>query len=687
VPDPGFTYYRPLVDANGTSLSNFPCKVLLNSGNFNFALPKSDGSDFRVYDATASAEVPYWLETWDLIGQQATIWFLATNTGHSHQLCYGNSGASSASNFQSVFGSTYGTDFATDWGHLTTSTSGSTAAATRLADPTSTSDIRNFQVWRLGESPILSITDLTNAGVDNTHYTGVREFSPVRDGANKIVQVNGKYYVFFARRPSGLPYHLDTWRGECASSPYGPFTNFVQIYNPPSPVRLGSVGCVIQIGSLYYLYMDYGWSESGTTSPGLSIYYMTSSDCITWSGVTQCLTPGVFNDQTSGACTDIGNPWVIKCDDGVYMMVVEGYNISNGAWACFGATSSDGIAWTVLNSGNNLVPKGGTGTWDQSGAANPKCFQLPDNTYLINYNGADNSGTSDWQDGYATASTRGGTYTKNSLNPMVGRTQGSYGIETSALCYDTDGASILGVVQRFVTTSNTGSFYRIRQEKFRGGLLLSRDTPGTQTTSDAAIAGQLISASSFILETKSIITAHRTDNATPILLGLWNSATLPTLGTAASLASIRVIEIFRNSWDRNAPGDLTVLYYDNTGTRQFWNGTSWSATSTSVSGVAQYDDEVVCQIIFDGTNYSFKAFTSAGANIFATTAVAASAIRSMAAGKYMIMGDPFTDSWEAGIFLRYASLRPYTATEPSFSMTQQTPTGTPAMPLFFGRSV
>jgi hypothetical protein len=127
----GWLYSRILNDQNSTSLSNFVVKVSLTAANFDFSLPKSDGSDLRVYDETAGALVPIWVYDYDPVAQTATVYYKATLTNHLHTLYYGNVSASSVSSFTAVF--LHGTGFDSSWGDLTTAVGGPTGEATRLA--------------------------------------------------------------------------------------------------------------------------------------------------------------------------------------------------------------------------------------------------------------------------------------------------------------------------------------------------------------------------------------------------------------------------------------------------------------------------------------------------------------------------------------------------------------------------
>ena len=652
----GWSYDRSLTDVNGTSLTNFVTKVALTSSNFDFALAKPDGSDLRVYDATTGAVLPIWLPDYNSVARTATVYYLATNTGDATYLYYGNTAAAAVSNFSAVF--PHGTDFTSAWGDLSTATAGATAAAATYPAAASPSDPRNLAVWTQAESPTLSISDLTAAGIPAGNYTGIYEFSLVRDANDRVLQVNGKYYAFFARRPSVTTAPIDTWRCE-STSPTGPWTNFTKVYTPPSPIRLGYAGSTIKIGSTYYLFLTYGWARGGGVTPGITVYVMTSQDLTNWSPVSKSLDPGIFKDQTGGPVTNIGNPWVIRCADGTYMMTVEGYGAGNQG-ACYGATSTDLVNWTALNSGNPLVAKGTGSQWDFNGVGNPKCLQMPDGSYVIQYSGSDDPTNGDLEIGFATAPSRGGPYTKLAANPVVGRPGGSYGWEPSHFSYDQSGTSFFNIGQRFDTTSNTGHAYFLYAEPAQGGLLLSR------ADADGAVAGRLMDAGPWVAESRSVITAQRTKNATPVLLGLYNGASLPSPGPSSTLDGNRSIEIIRWSADTATPGDITFMYYDNSGTRYFWNGSAWT---TSIAGRARPADnarEVVASITDDGTNYILKVvYADDGSLVAGPAPIAKSAVRSMPAGRYLWAGDPFTDQWTGGLFLRYLDVRPYAAIQPS----------------------
>jgi len=73
-------YYREIsiIEETGSDLSNYQVKIILNSSNFDFTKPKSDGSDIRFLrqnpDTNTYEPLSYWIEKWDPIGQEAIIW-------------------------------------------------------------------------------------------------------------------------------------------------------------------------------------------------------------------------------------------------------------------------------------------------------------------------------------------------------------------------------------------------------------------------------------------------------------------------------------------------------------------------------------------------------------------------------------------------------------------------------------
>ncbi len=92
-------------ESAGKILTNYPVPVGLNSSNFNFSKAKNDGSDIRFFSENETLN--YWIETWNLKNQEATIWvkvpLLPANGTSEILMKYGNSKAMAASNGEKNF--------------------------------------------------------------------------------------------------------------------------------------------------------------------------------------------------------------------------------------------------------------------------------------------------------------------------------------------------------------------------------------------------------------------------------------------------------------------------------------------------------------------------------------------------------------------------------------------------------
>lgn len=104
----GWNYRREITvtEQSGSTLTNYPVLVPLNSSNFDFSKANSDGSDIRFTD-TSDNLLDYWIEEWDSTGETAKIWVKVPSIPASGTVTiymyYGNSGATSESNFSTAF--------------------------------------------------------------------------------------------------------------------------------------------------------------------------------------------------------------------------------------------------------------------------------------------------------------------------------------------------------------------------------------------------------------------------------------------------------------------------------------------------------------------------------------------------------------------------------------------------------
>ena len=90
----------------GATLTDYQVKVVLNTANFDFSLTEPDGSDLRFSDVDG-VMYPYWIETWDPVGEQAVAWVripeLPAGDTITIVLLSGNPGVADASDGAATF--------------------------------------------------------------------------------------------------------------------------------------------------------------------------------------------------------------------------------------------------------------------------------------------------------------------------------------------------------------------------------------------------------------------------------------------------------------------------------------------------------------------------------------------------------------------------------------------------------
>lgn len=98
----GWNYYRQISLSPSTPDTYFQVKIELNTSNFDYSKCNSDGSDLRFYQ-TDGSELDYWIESWNT-SSTSIIWVEVKDSNTSTiYMCYGNSGASAASNGDNTF--------------------------------------------------------------------------------------------------------------------------------------------------------------------------------------------------------------------------------------------------------------------------------------------------------------------------------------------------------------------------------------------------------------------------------------------------------------------------------------------------------------------------------------------------------------------------------------------------------
>jgi len=117
-----------------------------------------------------------------------------------------------------------------------------------------------------------------------------------------------------------------------------------------------------------------------------------------WVNRGQKLTLNQFQDENDNTIVEIGVPCIIKHSTGDFFAIFEGRYGING-WRIYAATSSSFIeSWKPYNNGHPILSKNGLG-WEAIGVANPKIVEIEDSRFVMAYNGIGLD--SKWRIGFA----------------------------------------------------------------------------------------------------------------------------------------------------------------------------------------------------------------------------------------------------------------------------------------------
>lgn len=644
---PGWKYKRVLSDANSTKVTNFQVLVSLTSSNFTFANAKSDGSDVRFLDATTDTALPYWIESYDSVGQTAKIWVKVADIAHVHEMYYGKADATDESNFANVF--TLGSDFTSDTGSLTVNTAGG-GLATRLAKSTGPSNIRHWKAfYPNGE------TKLFNAPGGYVYY---RDFGIVRDLSDRVLVEGGKMVAYFSAIKTAEV--ADIFRTES--------TDGITWSAPASAIASGPTPyeyAVFQPTVLKFAANDYRmWAGIQSTEGGeIKIGLFTSTDNSTWTYDSVALTKASFNTPNP---TLVGVPWITPLSDNTYVLAVEGKDSSN-AFYCYAATSADAETWTAANSGNPILSPTAA-AWDGGTVANPKVYELSSGNFLLQYNGQSAVGNYAFGIGYATATSVSGPWTKDAGNPyMTNGVSGNYGVEDSGFAKTTDGSSLWHWHQYYSGAYNTGSIWGDHAITDQGILLRSK------LTADGVLTGQPLSGiSNFVAETRSVVstnTASITADSEMVVLGLMDSATLPSPAANTTINPMMRLYVSRLiTGYTSTPGDVRIIYVATNGSFYYWNGLTWTLSVSRIASAA--GDFLTTKITDDGTNYVVGIYKQDGTTV-ASASIAKASVKAFANERTLFSGEGMTSHYSGSMFHNWIRLRSYAATEPSIAVGEE----------------
>lgn len=573
----GYGYYRAL-----SSLTNAVSWVDLSPLGPDFGLAKSDGSDVLIYDFTADAAVPSWLSDFDPVAHTGRIWFKASNVAHEHRLYYGNPSATIATNFASIF--TAGTGFDSGWGDLATNVSGA-GAASRFAAASGPTDNQGIRIFRRSTVATIGTGQWPNRPV-------VREFTLLTDPDGKIVQDGGVYVAYYiAQNTSDPTYPGQTYR--CTS------TNLITWSNHSLVMGVGTSGAYDDNGARVATVLKMGtgdyrmWYTASGSTAGPGVGYATSTDGLTWTKVGQLL-----NNSNCGIT--VISPYLSAVPDvrrlanGTYVMFCE-VRSSTGSgypWHVFGWTSpnvTNGGTWTVMNSGSYVI-NGASNGLTTYGIANAHIWERGVGDYLMYCEAFTGSGTDlttfNGQAAFWHATAPSGPYTlvNEAIAGRINVNPSNFGTEAGGMALMPDGTPVF-FIQDYPAADNlntVANIYRIYPVKERMGHF------NTAAAADAALASMVLAAGTFTLENRGNLTTHRSGDNAIYVLGLADAAAALTADTTTNnLAKFRVA-IRHHCFSSNqqavpsgiAPGSLSFLYWDGSGTIHFYNGAPTPGTWT-----------------------------------------------------------------------------------------------------------
>lgn len=385
-------------------------------------------------------------------------------------------------------------------------------------------------------------------------------------------------------------------------------------------------------------------------------------------------------------CKTIGVPWYITVGS-TYVLIAEGLTYAGGGgdkfriWGAY-ATSLD--SWTPCDSGNDLIPLGGAGAFDQLQVANPKIVHVgataTDHKYIMAYNG--NGSTGKWTVSFATTTTAPASWT-NAVwtkhngrygTPIVG-TGGAdliygYGgwdagnVECSAMTRDDidNGSS---QVRLWFQGFNTGGQPQVGLAYLPQRRLLHAHS---DAAGDAWVLGHTWSNTDrfyweFILSDEFADTADGT-----VSMGLYNAAAVPTPNTLANFAANWRLFIFKYSYAFGgaASGSKWALGKRKAGANAYWTGAGWGAGAYFGT---QTGTKAKVKIWYDGTDYWMDIVDlRTGASIVTGAPVRVQPADLDAppfpAGLAMWVGDAYTDFYYSGVDLDTWVCKKYVSPSP-----------------------
>mgnify|MGYP006285974525 CR=1 FL=1 len=318
-------YRREISIANttGSVLADFQVEVNLDS-SFDFSKAEANGSDLFFTDSDGITPIPYWIESWDAVGEEAGIWIRVPGievNGDSVYMYYGNSSATGIHNMDVPPSG----PFANAPSNYIIPSGDPDNGDDLLAEKIVYDDVTGhywmaFSAIRAGQQVAMAWSDDPS---DHNSWTwdGYKmsdAFSP------HLLKHGSTWYLFYGDRSSGPPYNISV---ATSSNVNGPFT-FLQTVLTPGGGWEGSrldQPHVFQRNDGKWVLMYMGDQGAGPDNPTERSGYATADNLL--GPYTKYAGNPVLDFGNDGSLdhAGAGNPWVYEFE-GVYYI---GYTVSH----------------------------------------------------------------------------------------------------------------------------------------------------------------------------------------------------------------------------------------------------------------------------------------------------------------------------------------------------------------------
>ncbi len=674
---------------------------LIDLENHSLSFP----NDIRFTAADETTLLSHWLENLEAYAYNsgikfAKVWVKVSANLDADQeiyLYFGKAGDSSASDDNATFIAGADFDDGTTTG-LTINTAG--AGAATVENPTKLHGVLSADYVKKNiRNPVLGIG--ASGAWDEQH---VRDLAPVIDGNNRLVvettnpSDNGHIVAYYygtdtsdettQARKIGRATSQDggrTWT-KYSGNPVLQGTGVIgdwDRYGAQSPAVMYLPGVGPDVTKPYKMF--YGGRPTMLANGQVDIGLAESADGLTWTRYAgnPVLSINQFNNIRS-----LVVPWIIKNSAGTYVLIAEALTSAGHAhgdikWIIIGATSPDLVNWTPMNQsggkGDEILAWGAPGTWDDNSVANPKIIELTGanaGKYIMMYNGQPSG--DHWESGFATttdvpANWTTASWTKYANNPVqkesgVSSRPDMWAVECSALVIDDVESSCSEVRVWWQSMNNDPSLVyntTICMSLMPQGRILHAKGAAN---ADAWIVGKNLGAvGNFMLDI--LVDDNIRDAAGSVsdnnLCGLIDNAGVPACAAAAVInpmlrfigARLPLVSGQANS------SKWFIIYYDGSGTPNYWNGTAWAA------GATYFGTHGICRLRIwdDGTNYKCDIVDVVrGVSILPSgpASIAKGSVKAFANGRTLIVSEPYTDFYYQGFDFDNWIIRKYVAPEP-----------------------